>query len=84
MVMGYEMFGKGVELPGVYRREPDTRKLDLSVDWCAEVQKPLDQGILRCHPPKEVGGKWDGILEGLEMIKRGEVRGVKLVVRVGE
>jgi NADPH:quinone reductase-like Zn-dependent oxidoreductase len=83
MVMAYVAFGKGVELPGAYHREPDMDKLYSASRWRNDVQELLDQGRIRCHPVREVSGGWEGIIKGLEMLKDGQVRGQKLVVRVG-
>ncbi|PYI00034.1 alcohol dehydrogenase GroES-like domain-containing protein, partial [Aspergillus ellipticus CBS 707.79] len=82
MVLGYEMFGRGLELEGVYKREADLGKLELSVGWCREVQGLVERGVLRSHPVREVEGGWDGVVRGLEMLRGGEVRGEKLVVRL--
>lgn len=75
--------GKEVKLTGEYHRDADPAKFDLGVRWRNEVQTLLDRGRLRCHPPREVPGKWQGIIQGLDMLKAGQVRGQKLVVRVG-
>lgn len=83
MPMTYVVMGREVKLDGVYHREADLAKFDLGSRWSQEVQKLVDQGRLKCHPVREVLGKWQGIIQGLEMLKGGQVRGQKLVVRVG-
>ncbi|KAH6880011.1 alcohol dehydrogenase GroES-like domain-containing protein [Thelonectria olida] len=83
MIMAYIAFGKGVELPAPYHREPDMDKLYSASRWRDDVQQLVDQRRIRCHPIQEVSGGWEGIIKGLEMIKDGQVRGKKLVVRVG-
>ncbi|KAL8968766.1 MAG: hypothetical protein Q9197_004700 [Variospora fuerteventurae] len=82
MPFTYVVMGQEVKLPGVYHRDADPSKFDLGVRWCQEVQTLLDQGRLRCHPPREVPGRWQGIIKGLDMLKAGQVRGQKLVVRI--
>ncbi|PYI16874.1 alcohol dehydrogenase GroES-like domain-containing protein [Aspergillus violaceofuscus CBS 115571] len=82
MVLGYEMFGREVMLDGVYHRHKDVRKLELSTGWCREVQVLVNQGLIRSHPVREVEGSWEGIVKGLQMMRKGEVRGEKLVVRL--
>ncbi|PQE23282.1 alcohol dehydrogenase -like domain-containing protein [Rutstroemia sp. NJR-2017a BVV2] len=44
------------------------------------MQKLLDESILKTHPTEIIGEGFDKILEGLEILKKGEVRGKKLVV----
>jgi hypothetical protein len=48
------------------------------------MQKLLDAGKLKHHPVRQLDGRWDAIIEGLDMLKRGEVRGHKLVVRIAD
>lgn len=69
-----------MELEGFYRREADPGKSELIAQWREEVQSLLDRGKLRPHPPREVLGGWQGIIEGLDMLRNGEVHGQKLVV----
>ena len=83
MPMTYEVMGHEVKLDGVYHRDANPAAFDLGVRWRQEVQNLLDQGRLRCHPVREVPGKWEGIIKGLDMLKGGQVRGQKLMVRVG-
>ncbi|KAH7329709.1 alcohol dehydrogenase GroES-like domain-containing protein [Stachybotrys elegans] len=82
MPITYAMFGNEVQLKGIYHRDADPRKLDIAMRWCKEVQSLVDQGRLRCHPVREVPGKWQGIIQGLNMLKNGQVRREKLVVRI--
>ncbi|KAH7019595.1 alcohol dehydrogenase GroES-like domain-containing protein [Ilyonectria destructans] len=82
MPMAYVTTGKEVNLNGVFHRDADITKFHLATRWREEVQVLVDQGRIQCHPPQEVPGRWDGIAQGLEMLKAGQVRGHKLVVRV--
>ena len=50
--------------------------------WAVEMQKWLDAGKLKRHPVRQLDGSWNAIIEGLDMLKRGEARGHKLVVRI--
>ncbi|KAK4108075.1 alcohol dehydrogenase GroES-like domain-containing protein [Canariomyces notabilis] len=83
MPMTYVVMGREVKLDGPYYREADQAKFDLGARWAKEVQTLVDEGRLKCHPAREIPGKWQGIIQGLDMIKNGQVRGQKLVVRVG-
>jgi hypothetical protein len=41
-----------------------------------------EKGRIRTHPVRVVDGGFEAILEGLKILKRGEVSGEKLVVRL--
>ncbi|KAL6158890.1 putative secondary metabolism biosynthetic enzyme [Exserohilum turcicum] len=82
-VMGYEGLGVKIDLgPTPYSREANQTLFDVTARVAAEMQKLVDAGLIKTHPVKEVPGKWEGIIKGLEMLHRGEVRGQKLVVRI--
>ncbi|KAL4811322.1 chaperonin 10-like protein [Aspergillus unguis] len=80
MPLAYTLHGSGVQLPEPYRRDPDPSMLEFTRRWRDELQPLLDEEILKPHPPRELQRGWNGVIEGLEMLKRGEVRGQKLVV----
>ena len=82
-VMGYEGLGVKVDLgPTPYSREANKRLLEVTMRVAAEMQKVIDTGLVKTHPVKEVPGRWEGIIKGLGILQRGEVRGQKLVVRI--
>ena len=82
-VMGYEGLGIRIDLgPNTYSREANPALLDVTIRWAKDMQFVLDSKSLKTHPIKEVPEKWQGIINGVGMLQRGEVRGQKLVVRV--
>lgn len=83
-VMGYEILGDRVDLgpSSTYSREASPMCVEIGRVWVGEMQSLLDRGLVKPHPIREVQGKWDGIINGLVMLQRGEVRGEKLVVRI--
>ncbi|KAI8626688.1 GroES-like protein [Xylariaceae sp. FL1651] len=81
-LMGYDMFGKGIALPGYYGREPNQGRHELGKKWYATMERLLAQGDIQFHPIQVVKGKWDGIINGLDLLRKGEVSGMKLVVRL--
>lgn len=86
-VMGFEMWGADVDLGDgetVYSRPANESKHRATMVWAGEVQKLLDAGQITHHPLREVEGRWEGIIHGLGILQRGEVRGQKLVVRLAE
>jgi len=82
-VLTIEAFGKDALLGGEYTRVASKEKQDLSAKLFVMVQKLLDKRMLETHPIKVVGRGFDKIIEALETLKRGEVRGSKLVVLLG-
>lgn len=88
VVMGFEAFGINVALRGeggaAYSRGANAQLYARGTEWTAEMQAAVDRGQIKPHPVREVHGRWEGVIEGLELLRRGDVRGQKLVVRVGE
>ena len=82
-VMGFEGFGHRVALgANTYSREANMELYGHGNEWAAEMQAAVNQGLIKPHPVRQVAGQWEGVIEGLGMLQRGEVRGEKLVVRV--
>lgn len=54
--------------------------------WYAGVERLAREGKVKVHPVRRVGGEGDwaaAVLEGLDMLRKGEVSGEKLIVEVG-
>lgn len=81
-LMGYDMFGKGVVLPGAYAREPDAERHALSSIWFATLERLLKEDRIQFHPIKVLGSRWQDIVDGLDVLRRGDISGTKLVVEV--
>ncbi|KAI1129529.1 chaperonin 10-like protein [Nemania abortiva] len=84
VAMGYETTGIDHDFgpSSPYTRLADPALHERGVRWAAEVQALLDVGKLTHHPVREIKGGWDGIIKGLELLRRGKVSGEKLVVRI--
>lgn len=81
--MGFEMQGVDVELDHpVYSRKASPERHAIGVTWAKEMQTLLDAGLITTPPIRQLEGQWAGIIRGLEMLQKGDVRGEKLVVRV--
>ncbi|KAI0199476.1 alcohol dehydrogenase GroES-like domain-containing protein [Astrocystis sublimbata] len=78
----YVLYGREVKLKGAYHREANPANVELGTRWRNEVEALLREDQLRAHPVREVPGKWQGIMKGLELLRSGHVRGQKLVVRL--
>ncbi len=77
---GYEMFGTDIQLGKDYSRTADLKKKAVVVMWFTVMQRLWDAGKVRSHPVRVLEGGWQGVLAGLKMLGRGDVRGEKLVV----
>ncbi|RYP50276.1 hypothetical protein DL768_004170 [Monosporascus sp. mg162] len=83
-VMGYEGLGIRVDFgpDSPYSCDANRDAFDICARWAMDMQGLLDNGLIETHPIRELEGRWDGILQGLQMLQKGEVRGEKLVVRL--
>lgn len=84
-VMGYEALGVEIDLgpeSSTYSRQANQELFAIGARWATEMQSLLNADAVRPHPIQEVTGVWDGIIDGLGMLQRSEVRGHKLVVRI--
>ncbi|MCJ1406593.1 hypothetical protein MMC19_000659 [Ptychographa xylographoides] len=82
-VMALTIYGKKVALDGVYGRDACPEDRIFGRKWFATVQKLLDQGKLRSHPIKIGSGAFEGVLEGVDQMRKRTISGEKLVYRVG-
>ena len=78
--IAYEIFGKELELSRGYERPASRESRAAAVRWFKMFQALLDRGKLRAHPVKVLPGRFEGILDGLKMLKSGSVSGQKLIV----
>ncbi|KHO00581.1 TRAM1-like protein & fumonisin [Metarhizium album ARSEF 1941] len=72
MPVTYALWGNEVKIRDPYHREADPTKLALAMRWRQEIQSLLDAGQLKCHPVREIPGRWKGIVQGLELLKAGQ------------
>ncbi|KAI0410950.1 putative zinc-binding dehydrogenase family oxidoreductase [Xylaria grammica] len=81
-VMALEVFGKDVDLPGGYGRQSSAEKKNEAVRWFRLFQKLLDAGEIRPHPFQLLPPNFEGVMEGLALLQRGDISGTKLVALV--
>ncbi|OAA40810.1 Alcohol dehydrogenase superfamily, zinc-type [Beauveria brongniartii RCEF 3172] len=81
-ILGSTVKGRGSMWPAPYGREPDSDARSFCEDLYAAAQTRLDAGQLKNHPAQAMQGGFEGILEGIEMIRRKEVNGFKLVYEI--
>lgn len=82
-VMALTIFGKAVDLEGEFRREAAPEDRLWATQWYPKVERLLARGALRPHPIRLRKGGWSDVLDGIEELKLGKVRGEKLVYEIG-
>lgn len=80
LVMGGAIAGRGVELSEPYGIPPRPEIGEWARPWYRSVQDLIDTEKLKPCPVKMLPGKFEGILEGLELMRKGRVSGTKLIV----
>lgn len=81
-VLATDVAARGCSWPAPYGREgkPEIRKA--ATESFKSLQKLFDEGKLRSHPPRVNSGGFEALIEGVGMVRRGEVSGEKLVFHV--
>lgn len=81
-VMALTIFGKAVDLKGPFGRDAVPKDMDWANEWYRKAEELVAIGAIRPHPAKEMPGDWPEVLEGIDQLRKGKVRGEKLVYRV--
>jgi len=85
-VMGFQVLGIDMDLPigsnSVYSRKADMNLMAIGMQWTREMHLLMESGRIKAHPLRELEDGWEGIIQGLNMLRKGEVRGQKLVARI--
>jgi aspyridone synthetase trans-acting enoyl reductase len=81
-VMAWTVFGKTIELPGVFRRAPMPEDREFATGFSRLIERLLEEGKLKTHLVKLETRGLLGILDGLDMVRHGKVSGQKLVYHV--
>lgn len=81
--MGFESKGSDVDLGHPdYTRKANPKSFADGNEWTKDMQSLLDQALIMTLPIREVDGQLEGIIDGLERLQGGQVKGQKLAVRV--
>ena len=78
-ILGWTVFGKVVDLNGVYRRDALPADYVFGVEWLAAIESFLAEGRLCPHPIQVKHGGLTNIIPDLETLRRGKISGKKLV-----
>ncbi|KAL7935508.1 GroES-like protein [Trichoderma chlorosporum] len=81
-VMVLTIFGRKVALDGEYGREARPEDREFGAKAFAAVQELLDRGLINTHPVKAQPGGWEGVVEGVDIIRTQALSGYKLVYSV--
>jgi hypothetical protein len=81
-VLGPSLFGEGSEWPAPYGRPPSKELLAYGERLWAVAQRLLDEGNLKHHPTRLLEGGLEQVLVGMEMVRKGELKGEKCVVKL--
>lgn len=81
-VMAMDVFGVEIDLSDGYERKPSPKKHADGVRWMAIFQRLLTEGKLKVHPTKNMGHGLKEVLNGLDILKEGNISGQKLVVTI--
>lgn len=81
-VFGPAAIGKKIALPPPLAREENPAIRDWTLEWFRNIQSLTDTGKVRLHPLKMIDGGFEGILQGLDLLKRKQVSAQKLVVKI--
>ncbi|KAH7032559.1 chaperonin 10-like protein [Microdochium trichocladiopsis] len=81
-VMVLSIFGRQVALDGEYGREANPEDRVFGGKAFAAVQSLLDRGLIDTHPVKPMPGGWEGVCEGVDIIRTQAMSGQKMVYSV--
>ncbi|KAI4224029.1 MAG: hypothetical protein L6R36_004967 [Xanthoria steineri] len=81
LVLAYTAFGEPFELgPQAFAAVPEDR--DFAARWWLLAEKYLRSGEVKVHPPEVREGGLEGVLEGLDLMRKDRVSGRKLVYNI--
>ncbi|KAK1960816.1 GroES-like protein [Colletotrichum sublineola] len=82
LIMGQMVTGKAIPLTDGYGKPEDPEMGAWGAGCYRSVQRLVNERKLRPHPLRILDGGLEAVLEGLEMLKRKEISGEKIVVRL--
>ena len=82
-IIAFSMFNKPINWQKPYRREARPKDKEFAENWFRLAQELIDMGAVVPHPIREENGGLEGIIGGVDRVRKGEVSGAKLVYRIG-
>ncbi|KAL8974639.1 MAG: hypothetical protein Q9197_001127 [Variospora fuerteventurae] len=81
-IMVLTIFGRKVALEGEYGRDARPQDREFGARAFAAVQSLLDQELIDTHPVRAMPGGWEGVMQGVDIIRSQTMSGQKLVYSV--
>jgi NADPH:quinone reductase-like Zn-dependent oxidoreductase len=81
-VLGPSLLGKAIGWAPPFQREGSADMREFAVKWFKTAQQLLDEGKLKMHPLRVMPGGFRGVLDGMELLRKKQISGEKLVYRV--
>ena len=81
-LLALTIFGRKVDVEGEYKRDASLEDRKFGAKLTADVQALLDQGKIDTHPRKVMTGGWNGVVDGVGIIREQAPSGQKLVYPV--
>ncbi|EKG15174.1 hypothetical protein MPH_07620 [Macrophomina phaseolina MS6] len=81
-IVAFTIFDKPVNWQRPFQREARPRDREFAEGWFRIAQGLLYEGAVRPHPQEERNGGLEGVVEGLDSVRKGLVSGVKLVYTI--
>lgn len=81
-VVGPLIFGEGSTWPAPWGRPESEELRQFGVEVWQTAQKLVEDGKLRPHPLRILDGGLEAIISGMELVRKKQVSGEKIVVRM--
>jgi hypothetical protein len=81
-VLGPSLLGKDIAWPPPFQRKADLEAKAFALKWFGTAQRLLDEGRLKTHPIQCEPGSLQGVLVGMELLRKKQISGKKLVYRL--
>jgi aspyridone synthetase trans-acting enoyl reductase len=82
-VCTYTQFGEPVSWAAPWNFDARPAHRSCAESWYTMVQRLLDEGRIEPHPIEERGGGLSAVRDGMEEVRKGHVKGKKLVYSIG-
>ncbi|KAK7749850.1 putative secondary metabolism biosynthetic enzyme [Cytospora paraplurivora] len=81
-ILAWTLFAKELRLPEPYYRPSIPEDREFGEAWAGSMQRLLEAGLLRPHPLNIYKTGLSAVIPGLDLLRKHQVRGKKLVVMV--
>lgn len=78
-ILATRITGSASAWPAPYAFEAEPRLRELAVPIFAVIERLLHEGKIQPHPIKSEGGGYEGLIRGVDIVRKGELSGQKLV-----